>query len=596
MKETKIPASPTSAAPAKNTGGIALAPPANDVSVAVQPITQAKLLVGHPNDPLEHEADRAADRVVSLWQGGGFSSAPAGDGPPAKPITPIIRRRAASPAAGSAEASPQVAQQIQAARGSGQPLPGELLPPLEATFGMDFSGVRLHTDHRADALNRDLQARAFATGQDIFFRQGEYRPGTAEGIRLLGHELGHVGQQEGGMMVQRTFFGMSQRTENDAYDIAFGDNVYSLNGVQLYEVLRYTLDQLESQQAVYEDFYRNQVLRLLPITDIGTLGGAHVPDINLIRTFHNFIVVRAGLARLPTTLHRSPRDYRNEVASFDVIISNLNIIYDVLRLFGTQVEAFCRDYHIAMQRIWDFGIFVGNLGLGGAVSGLGIASRIAINSLFTASTSIARLSVIEGHTITWQNATRLTAEAIAQALTANIVGVFGEYLNTSILRHVDSRALSVAEGSLRIMLTVEQRRNLLTSRVISGMIADVGFGTILNSVVTTLVQTYTASPSAPRTIEEFIERVTSSEQFIMAFSQLLISNAAQHHGNSVIPQHGIEHSSHPDARLSSSQGGRISIDTTAHVPAISSLESRAASVGVSSDQMLGIDEAYTRGN
>ncbi len=200
MKETKTPASSIPAALVKNKGGVALAPPVQAISAAAPPVIQTKLLVGHPNDPLEHEADRAADRVVSLWQDGGFSSAPAGEGPPAKPIAPIIQRRAASPASGSVEASPQVTQQIQAAQGSGQALPGELLPPLEATFGMNFSGVRLHTDHRADALNRDLQARAFTTGQDIFFRQGEYRPGTAEGVRLLGHELGHVGQQGGGII------------------------------------------------------------------------------------------------------------------------------------------------------------------------------------------------------------------------------------------------------------------------------------------------------------------------------------------------------------------------------------------------------------
>jgi hypothetical protein len=215
MKETKTPASSIPAALVKNKGGIALAPPVQAISAAAPPVIQTKLLVGHPNDPLEHEADRAADRVVSLWQDGGFSSAPAGEGPPAKPITPIIQRRAASPASGSVEASAQVTQQIQSARGAGQPLPGALQPSLEAAFGMDFSGVRLHTDHRADALNRDLQARAFTTGQDIFFRQGEYRPGTAEGVRLLGHELGHVGQQGGrGMIIQRRRGGVAPESPN----------------------------------------------------------------------------------------------------------------------------------------------------------------------------------------------------------------------------------------------------------------------------------------------------------------------------------------------------------------------------------------------
>lgn len=198
MKEAQI-APQTTTTTARQGDNSAMALPAPGVVLLVQP----KLLVGHPDDPLEHEADRAADRVVSLWQGGGFSAPPA-ETPP-QPATPLIQRRATSPAAGAVQASPQVTQQIQSAQGGGQALPAALKPSLEAAFGMDFSGVRLHTDARADALNRDLQARAFTTGRDIFFRQGAYQPGTAEGVRLLGHELGHVGQQGGQFtLIQRT--------------------------------------------------------------------------------------------------------------------------------------------------------------------------------------------------------------------------------------------------------------------------------------------------------------------------------------------------------------------------------------------------------
>lgn len=190
-----------------NKASISLLPPSTKINGAGSLAIQPKLVVGHPNDPLEHEADRAADRVVSLWQGGGFN-APTGE-PPTKPASSLIRRRAVSPEAGVMQASSEVTQQIQSAQGNGQPLPASLRPSVEAAFGMDFSGVRLHTDTRADGLNRELQARAFTTGQDIFFRQGEYRPGAAEGVRLLGHELGHVGQQESttNKTIQRTFRG-----------------------------------------------------------------------------------------------------------------------------------------------------------------------------------------------------------------------------------------------------------------------------------------------------------------------------------------------------------------------------------------------------
>ena len=103
------------------------------------------------------------------------------------------------------------AQAIERARGGGQPLPDPLRAPLEQALGADFRSVRLHTDTLADRLSRSLQARAFTTGQDIFFRRGEYSPGTTGGQHVLAHELTHVAQQgaagsqvaPGGAVIQR---------------------------------------------------------------------------------------------------------------------------------------------------------------------------------------------------------------------------------------------------------------------------------------------------------------------------------------------------------------------------------------------------------
>jgi len=44
---------------------------------------------------------------------------------------------------------------------------------------------------------RAVQAWAYTVGQNIVFGRGEYAPGTAEGRRLLAHELAHVVQQTG---------------------------------------------------------------------------------------------------------------------------------------------------------------------------------------------------------------------------------------------------------------------------------------------------------------------------------------------------------------------------------------------------------------
>ncbi|MFB2769542.1 DUF4157 domain-containing protein [Pelatocladus sp. BLCC-F211] len=93
---------------------------------------------------------------------------------------------------------------IQQARGGGQTIADQVRQPMEQAFGTDFSGVRVHTDGNSDNLNQSIQARAFTTGQDIFFKQGEYNPGSQQGQELLAHELTHVVQQSHGLkQVQR---------------------------------------------------------------------------------------------------------------------------------------------------------------------------------------------------------------------------------------------------------------------------------------------------------------------------------------------------------------------------------------------------------
>lgn len=95
------------------------------------------------------------------------------------------------------EATPEVETAIAGARGGGRSLDASIQRQMESAFHTDFSGVRVHTDSTADTLNHALNARAFTTGQDIFFRQGEYNPNSSIGKELLAHELTHVVQQTG---------------------------------------------------------------------------------------------------------------------------------------------------------------------------------------------------------------------------------------------------------------------------------------------------------------------------------------------------------------------------------------------------------------
>ncbi|MFE0189028.1 DUF4157 domain-containing protein [Streptomyces sp. NPDC058989] len=83
--------------------------------------------------------------------------------------------------------------------GAGQPLDLSVRRELEEQLGHDFSRVRLHTDRDSGQLAEMMGADAFAVGQDIFFREGTYRPGTADGQRLLAHELLHTVQNPHGL-------------------------------------------------------------------------------------------------------------------------------------------------------------------------------------------------------------------------------------------------------------------------------------------------------------------------------------------------------------------------------------------------------------
>jgi hypothetical protein len=144
---------------------------------------RAKLTVSPPNDSYEHQADRVARAVT------GGVLVRAQPQPEEKQSEARLAGRQPAPLPENLET------RINRARGSGQPLPDIVRAPMERALGADFSGVRLHTDSEADVLNQQLSARAFTTGQDVFFREGGYSPGSDSGRELIAHELTHVAQQ-----------------------------------------------------------------------------------------------------------------------------------------------------------------------------------------------------------------------------------------------------------------------------------------------------------------------------------------------------------------------------------------------------------------
>jgi len=144
--------------------------------------TQANLAVGRASDPLEHEADRMADRVVRM---------------------PSTVTSGSEVGAGSANTrdgvtAPVSVQEVVSA--AGYPLDPGARAFFEPRFGSDFSHVRVHADSRAALTAKAVNARAYTVGSDIVFGEGQFDPATRSGQRLLAHELSRVVQQQAGQL------------------------------------------------------------------------------------------------------------------------------------------------------------------------------------------------------------------------------------------------------------------------------------------------------------------------------------------------------------------------------------------------------------
>lgn len=147
-------------------------PAGNTVPAMAQP----KLSMTIPGDTYEEEAVRVAAQVMRM------------------PDSQTSRPEADEGGdAGQVVTAPRALGQI--AGTPGQPLGQATQRFMESRFGHDFRHVRIHADDEAAQAAREVHARAYTVGRDIFFRSGEYSPHTARGRQLLAHELTHVVQQ-----------------------------------------------------------------------------------------------------------------------------------------------------------------------------------------------------------------------------------------------------------------------------------------------------------------------------------------------------------------------------------------------------------------
>lgn len=214
--------------------------PASVAVATKKPIVQTSLKIGQPGDQYEKEADQVADQIVQKKDirsaDPSASLISANSSLPVQRITPIQRKEDAGftkdqiqPSENMLKAPPgpekvqrqeeeklqkqsiadsnfvsgDTEQEIDQSRGSGVAMASGTLNEMNGAFGADFSGVRIHTDGKATQLSEKLQAKAFTTGNNIYFNHGQYQPGTHDGKRLLAHELTHTIQQGNQQHIQR---------------------------------------------------------------------------------------------------------------------------------------------------------------------------------------------------------------------------------------------------------------------------------------------------------------------------------------------------------------------------------------------------------
>ena len=178
---------------------------------------QTKLTIGQAGDKYEQEADRTADKVMSMPDSQFIQArCEACDQeeskqmkPLAASITPWIQKQAVEEEEEESlqtkpnqSESPQLApdwvqRKLSSGKNNGNPLPDATKSFMETRFGSDFGEVRVHTGSTAVQMNRSLNAQAFTRGKDIYFNSGKYNPESSSGQHLLAHELTHVVQQTG---------------------------------------------------------------------------------------------------------------------------------------------------------------------------------------------------------------------------------------------------------------------------------------------------------------------------------------------------------------------------------------------------------------
>lgn len=177
---------------------------------------QPKLTINTPGDQYEQEADAMADKVMRMSANATINPVTGLIGTSLqrkcshceeeeKRRKPIMRKT--DTGFGGMHVSSSFASSLNASKAGGSPLPQGTRSFMENAFSTDFSSVKIHTDSQASEMSKDINAKAFTYGNDIYFNNGQFSSHTNEGKKLLAHELTHTLQQGASLnryLLQRT--------------------------------------------------------------------------------------------------------------------------------------------------------------------------------------------------------------------------------------------------------------------------------------------------------------------------------------------------------------------------------------------------------
>ncbi len=170
MKQTLSPGIVNAQMPASAASVFGNQNQVND-SIQLQNIAiQTKLSVGAVDDPMEHEADAMADKVMRMPEQN-FIQRKCADCEEEekqlqrKPLASFIQKKQASPG-NNVVASDSVSHQIDSTKGSGNAINETTKSFMEKRFETDFSNVRIHSNKKASQLSNQFFHRHFSMLQN----------------------------------------------------------------------------------------------------------------------------------------------------------------------------------------------------------------------------------------------------------------------------------------------------------------------------------------------------------------------------------------------------------------------------------------------